>query len=181
MILAVSGSHQTGKTTLVEALAASIPNHTAVPEPYWDLASAGESFAERPDMESFEQLLAASIESLSSCEENCIFDRCPYDMLAYGSIHPDSARFDLSPYLPAMQAALVRLDLIVFVPIEQPERIAAADNGPLRSEIDQELRCLVVEDYLSFKVAAIEVTGSLPERVQTVLDHLRRIEPPPNA
>lgn len=174
MRIAVSGSHQTGKTTLAEALAATMPHYTIVPEPYYDLADDGAPFAEMPDLDTFEQLLAASIGTLSACDDNCILDRCPYDMLAYLTTSIETDRFDLRRWLTDLQTAMQRLDLIVFVPIEVPDRVAAVGHRHLRSRVDAELRRLVLDDYLSFGVPAIEVTGSLPQRLQTVLEHINQ-------
>lgn len=172
MRIAVSGSHETGKTTLAEALAATIPNYTLVPEPYYELAGEGEPFAEMPDLDTFEQLLAVSIRTTAVCNDNCILDRCPYDMLAYLTAHVEADRFDLKRWLSSMQAAMQRLDLIVFVPIEVPDRIVTDDHRQLRNRVDEELRRLVMDDYLSFGIPAIEVMGSPAQRLQTALDHI---------
>lgn len=174
MRIAISGSHQTGKTTLAEALVAPLPNYTLVPEPYHDLAEDGEPFADIPDLDTFEQLFAASIATTTECDDNSILDRCPFDMLAYLTTHDEADRFDLRRWMAELQAAIQRLDLIVFVPIEVPDRIEAVDHRHLRNIVDAELRRLVLDDYLSFGVPAIEVTGSLRERVQNVLEHVKR-------
>jgi hypothetical protein len=73
-----------------------------------------------------------------------------------------------------LQAAIQRLDLIVFVPIETPDRIATVDHRRLRDIVDAELRRLALDDYLSFGVPAIEVTGSLQERVEALLEHMKQ-------
>ena len=174
MRIAISGSHQTGKSTLAEALAAALPDYALIPESYYDLAGEGEPLAEMPDLDTFEQLFAASIELLSSCDDNSILDRCPYDMLAYLVSHNESDRFELRRWLGELQTTMQRLDLIVFVPIEAPDRIPDIDHRRLRERVDEEVRRLAMEDYLGFGVPAIEVAGSPTQRLQTVLSHIKR-------
>ena len=55
-----------------------------------------------------------------------------------------------------------RLDLIVFVPVEQPDRVRVfePDHAELRRLVDEELRDIVLEDRWEFGVEALEVTGT---------------------
>ena len=76
MRIAVSGTHFSGKSTLVEELAAALPGYLAVEEPYFLLMEEGHEF-------DFELQLERSIELLSGSEPDVIFDRCPVDMLGY--------------------------------------------------------------------------------------------------
>jgi hypothetical protein len=71
-----------------------------------------------------------------------------------------------------------RLDLIVFVPVEDPDRVmvSRSDNAELRRRVDEELRDIVVEDRWEFGVEAMEVTGTSAERVRQVLARLRGAE-----
>jgi len=171
MKIAVSGAHRTGKTTLVEELCRALPAYIAVDEPYHLLEEEGHEFAEMPSLEDFELLLERSIESLVEGGDDQIFDRCPADLLAYLITHPDSGGFDVERWLPRVRKAMERLDLIVFVPIEHPDRVAvlAPDHGELRRLVDEELREIVLDDRWEFDVEALEVTGTLRERVRQVL------------
>jgi hypothetical protein len=67
-----------------------------------------------------------------------------------------------------------RLDLIVFVPIEHPDRITVSEpeEGGLRRRVDEEIRDIVLDDRWDFGVEAIEVTGTLRERASQVLAHV---------
>jgi hypothetical protein len=177
MRIAVSGAHRTGKTTLVEELVRLLPGHAAVDEPYYLLEEEGHEFAEMPCLEDFELQLEQSIEALDEGDENRVFDRCPADILAYLITHDESEGFDLEPWLPRVRSAMARLDLVVFVPIEHPDRVPAADRDhpELRRRVDEELRDIVLEDRWEVGVEALEVTGSPTERARQVLARVRGI------
>lgn len=64
MRIAVSGAHRTGKTTLVAELAAQRPGWTVIDEPYYLLEDEGHLFAERPNVDDFEQQLERAVRSL---------------------------------------------------------------------------------------------------------------------
>jgi len=171
MRIAVSGAHRTGKTTLVEELCHALPAYVAVDEPYHLLEEEGHEFAAMPCLGDFELQLARSIESIFEDGEDRIFDRCPADILAYLITHRESDGFDVERWLPRVRRAMERLDLIVFVPIEQPDRVtvSAADHAALRRIVDEEIREIVLEDRWEFGVEALEVTGTPRERVRQVL------------
>ena len=46
MRIAISGTHFSGKSTLVEALSEALPQYTIVEEPYYLLQEEGHEFAE---------------------------------------------------------------------------------------------------------------------------------------
>jgi hypothetical protein len=108
-------------------------------------------------------------------EEDQIFDRCPADLLAYLIAHPDSDG-DVRVWLPRVRNVMRRLDLIVFVPVEEPDRIIVSDaeESNLRQRVDEELREIVIKDRWDFGVGTIEVAGSSRERVRQVLAHIAR-------
>lgn len=174
MQIAVSGTHRTGKTTLVEELRRVLPGYVAVDEPYHRLAEEGHDFAEVPSLDDFELQLELSIESLRKAEPNRIFDRCPVDLLVYWATHPDSPRSGVGRWLPSVREAMRRLDLVVFVPIERPDRVPVADpeDAAWRRRVDAKLREILFADPWDFEVDVLEVTGPAPERVRRVLAHL---------
>jgi predicted ATPase len=176
MKMAVSGAHRTGKTTLIAELSRSLPAFSTVDEPYYLLEEEGHEFAEMPCLEDFELQLERSIESLVESEGDCLFDRCPADILAYLIAHDESEAFDVDRWLARVRDAMQQLDLIIFVPIEDPDRVSvsASDHKRLRRRVDEELRDIVLEDRWSFGVLAIEVAGPASERARQVLAHLRK-------
>ncbi len=175
MKMAVSGAHRTGKTVLIDELVNSLPTINRFEEPYYQLESEGYPFAEMPSVGDFERQLECSIELITESEatgRDCIFDRCPYDLVAYLMTHEDdSDAFDLMGWFPRIQHAVQQLNLVVFVPIETPDRVTVsdADDWTLRRRIDEELQGIVLEDRWSLGVPTIRVSGSPGDRARQVL------------
>ena len=177
MRIAVSGSHRVGKTTLAEALAAALPHHELVPEPYELLADEGHVFGATPAVEDFELQLERSLQCLRESGTNVIFDRCPLDILSYLVTHRDRDAFRLEDWLPDVELLVPRLELIVFVPIEAPDRVPVRrPEARLRADVDTVLHDLVVDDAYGLGVDVVTVSGTTVARVQQVLSHLRRGE-----
>ena len=175
MRIAISGAHFSGKSTLVQDLADALPNYSTVEEPYVLLAEEGYEFTEMPSVEDFELQLERSIDCLIEREPNIIFDRCPADLLAYLLTHDDAEAFGLQRWLPRIRAAMRKLDLVVFLPIEQRDRIdlPSSEDAELRMQVDAELREILLEDSFDFGVEVIEMTGAREERVRRVVESLR--------
>jgi predicted ATPase len=174
MRIAVCGTHGTGKTTLVEALAPHLPGYEFVEEPYRQLEDEGEDFAEPPTVEDYERQLERAIANLDEADADSLFDRCPADLLGYLAALDDAEDIDLDACAERARPAMGRLDLIVFVGIEQPDRIDrdALRLRGLRRRVDEALREIVLDDRWSFAVPVIEVTGSTTDRVSQVLRRL---------
>ncbi len=83
MRIAISGTHRTGKSTLIEELAASLPGYRTVPEPYELLEERGYEFAYPPTVEDFLAQLKQSLALLRRPVRNVLFDRCPLDFIGY--------------------------------------------------------------------------------------------------
>lgn len=177
MRIAISGTHFSGKSTLVEALSEALPHYTTVDEPYYLLQEEGYEFAELPSIEDFEQQLERSIESLEERTPNIVFDRCPADILGYLLSHPDVELFDLRAWLPRVQAAINTLDLIVFLPIEVPDRIVLplSQDAAYRQRVDEKLKEIILENSFDFEVEVLELTDSPQVRVERVLAHIRNL------
>jgi predicted ATPase len=176
MRIAISGTHRSGKSTLVEDLSGALPEYSTVEEPYWLLVEEGYEFAEMPSVEDFELQLERSIAYLEEGDENVIFDRCPADLLGYLLTHSEAEEFDLKRWLPRVQKAMATLDLIVFLPVEGWDRIVlpASEDAELRTLVDEKLREILLEDPFGFDVEVLEVAGAPGERVQRVLAYLHK-------
>jgi predicted ATPase len=174
MRIAVSGAHRVGKTTLVEELSAALPAYRTVDEPYHLLEEEGHEFADVPAVEDFELQLERSIACLSEGEGDVVFDRCPADLLAYLLTHDDADAFDLDAWLPRARDAIAQLDLVVFVPIEDPDRIAMSrtPDADWRQRVDEQLRAILVDDSHDLAAPVLEVSGSPRDRARQVLAHL---------
>jgi hypothetical protein len=177
--IAFSGSHRVGKSTLVEHLAEALPQYATVEEPYYLLEEDGYECAENPSLEDFEAQLERSLEAIGKGARNVLFDRCPVDILAYLETHDDADSFQVEIWIERVREAMSTLDLVVFVPVENPDRIRLPphEDRKHRAVVDQRLRELVLEDALNLGSNVLIVQGDPPARSQQVLARMR--EPPP--
>lgn len=175
MRIAVSGTHFSGKSSLVQALSDVLPQYTVIDEPYHLLVEEGYEFADPPSLEDFELQLERAIENLDEHAPDVIFDRCPADILGYLLSHTDVEAFNLDQWLPRAQAAIKMLDLIVFTPIEEPDRIVLplSQDAAYRRQVDNKLREMLQENIFDLEVDVLEVSGDLQARVDRVLAHIR--------
>jgi hypothetical protein len=175
MRIAISGTHVTGKSTLGEALSEELPQYAAVEEPYYQLEEDGHEFSLHPSLEDFELQLERSIENLEEAATNIIFDRCPADILAYLLTHEDADAFNIDGWLARIQRAVATLDLVVFVPIEEPDRIVlpVSQGTAYRQRVDEKLQEIVLDNIFHFDVDVLEVSGSPQARAERVLTYLR--------
>lgn len=104
-----------------------------------------------------------------------LFDRSPADYLAYlAAAYPGFVRDE---HIAATAAALATLDLVVFVPIERPDRTDVRDAPKLRRRVDRVLREMLVEGAWPFSARVVEVSGSVAQRERQVLTELARCAP----
>jgi hypothetical protein len=177
MRIAISGTHLVGKTTLAEALAERLPRHELVPEPYYLLKEDGHEFGEVPSLEDFELQLERSFLCVQESGTNVIFDRCPFDILGYLVTHQDADAFQLENWMPRIQESVSRLDLVVFVPIEAPDRVPVPrSQARLRAEVDAVLRDIIVGDAYGLEVDVITAEGTPADRLGQVVAHIRRTQ-----
>ena len=173
MRIGVSGTHGSGKTTLVEALCARLPGHTAADEPYYLLEEEGYEFQFPPSVEDYRALLMRSVQSLSSLPllPGAVFDRTPLDYLAYMAATGADPSREADP--ATLQPAFAGLDLLVITPITaETERVLPpADMPGLRSEMNDALLELVYHDPLNAwgEVPVLELSGPLDGRLDAVV------------
>ncbi|HEX6053350.1 MAG TPA: hypothetical protein VFZ21_28975, partial [Gemmatimonadaceae bacterium] len=148
-----------------------LPDVTEFDEPYYLLEAEGHAFAAPPTPSDFELLLERAISLLAATEPHAaIFDRCPADYLAYLAALSPAA---LSPERTAeVAAALQTLDLVIFVPVERPDRIGLADAPVLRRRVDRVLREMLVDDAWGFDVPVVTVHGTPEERADQIMAFL---------
>ena len=159
MRIAVSGSHATGKSTLIAELGRLLPSHEPVDEPYHTLLERGHPFAAEPSREDFEAQLEASIGLVTRhAGPDVLFERCPVDFLAYLRSLP-GADGDVRGWIEASAPALASLDRIVFVPVERPDRVHVdpSEGRWLRRRVDALLREILVEDGWGLGLGSTEV------------------------
>lgn len=174
MRIAISGSHLVGKTTLAEALVEALPGHEFVPEPYHLLEEDGYEFPETPSLEDFEHQLARSLQCMHDSGSDVVFDRCPLDIIGYLVAHQDADAFRLEDWMPRVREAVSTLDLIVFVPIERPDRVAVSrSQARTRSDVDAVLSEIVGDDTYGLEFDAVIVEGTPGARLRQVLAYLQ--------
>ncbi|GLQ53791.1 AAA family ATPase [Devosia nitrariae] len=177
MRIAVTGTHGSGKTTLIDDFVSSHADYESVPEPYWLLAQNGMPFSDGPTVADLEEQLRQSCKLIldETRGRNVIFDRSPLDFLAYLDVVSAGEGFEWLPdgrLLSRIGRALASLDLVVFVPLTQPDEIAVAIEYPqLRSRVDTRLKAMLRDDDLGLLERGprvVQVSGSREERVLRV-------------
>lgn len=174
MRIAISGSHGTGKSTLIDVLSPALRCFEKVEEPYCLLTAEGHVFADPPNIDDFEQFLERSLGLLSAPgPKDILFDRCPADYLAYLVALRKPSPNSLATTLRDVRDALRTVDLVVYVPIERPDRIpAGGELVRLRQRVDALLREMLIDDDWGFGVQALEVRGTPEQRARNVEEHL---------
>jgi predicted ATPase len=163
--IAFSGSHRVGKTTLIERVAEALPRYALVAEPYYLLEEDGYEFADPPSVEDFEAQLERSIVELERAAERVFFDRCAADLLAYLLV----GEHDIEAQIERARAAMRLLDLVVIVPIDEPDRIPVSphEDEEQRLAVHEQLYQLLLDEQLAEEVLVVH--GDLPTRVAQVL------------
>lgn len=165
MRIAIIGAHRVGKTTLAEELMANLPGYTLEMEPYYQLETSGYEFSEIPTAEDFIEQFNYSAKLVSKSERNVIFDRCVIDILAY--LHVIDPGRNIQLLFETAQTVIAGIDLLVFVPIEEPDLIPGhqTDLPKLRGLVND-----LLHDWIGdFGIEAIEVSGTLSNRRDQVL------------
>ncbi|UUC47284.1 AAA family ATPase [Flavobacterium cerinum] len=165
MRIAIIGAHRVGKTTLAEKLCEHLPGYKLYREPYYELEDTGYLFSESPDIDDFITQFDFSVKQIPESEDDVIFDRCPIDLLAY--IHAMDKNKNIQHYYKKVQELSSEIDLLVFVPIENPDRIGCekSDLPKLRYKVNE----ILSEWIWDFDIMTIEVNGTLPSRIRQLL------------
>jgi thymidylate kinase len=170
MKIAITGTHRSGKTTLVDKLQECLPEYVCKAEAYYELEERGNVFSEIPTLEDYILQLEHSIEQISAREKNLIFDRCPLDMLAYIQATTEFKNANIQSLYHRVKNALTQIDILVFVPIEEPDVIGCpeSDFPELRLEVNE-----ILNDWIwDFGIDTIEVSGSPSDRCARVMKHI---------
>lgn len=178
MRIGISGSHATGKSTLVEELSARLVGYETIEEAYHLMAADGETFSAPPIDVEYESMIERSIRELAlNHSPNVVFDRTPLDYLAYLAVARRDVRNTFDEWLPSVREALTRIDAIIFVPIEDPDRVTTSviELPKLRKRVDALLREVLVEDAWRLGIPVFEAQGSAAKRATDVLQWMRRL------
>lgn len=178
MRVAISGTFCSGKTSLIRSLSKRLPHYQTFDEPYALMEDEGYEFSHPPTVEDYERQLERSLEIVRQAPDDALIDRCPMDYLAFADSVDAPAGIDLDGSRSRLTEAIARIDLIVFLPIECPDRMVLPDteDAAFRQTVDARMRSFVLDDAtgLLSDSEVVEVTGSLSERVQRVAGLVRR-------
>ena len=176
MRVAISGSHGTGKSTLIAAFVDLRPEFRYEPEAYEALADdIPLTASEGPSPEGLQSLLDYTIAAISShgSEASVVFERSPIDYLAYAAACRDvwsgpTTREFLAAAVPAVRASLRHLDLIALLPVSDAIRARPDEDERFRKRVDDRLRrALIDDDYDLFTAGSaprVVELSPLPER-----------------
>lgn len=178
--IAISGTHGSGKSTLVEDFLDSHKNFIHEPEPYEWLDDA----AAEPGVDEFLQQFEISIERIGSHSKdaNVIFERSPLDFIAYiealydlGRAGRDCALLDSMGERAA--DALAQLDVLVILPLDGRIDIHESEDLELREAMDERLLQLVASDPYALltreRPRVLEIRGTRSEALEQIGDVLK--------
>ncbi len=174
MRIAVTGTHGSGKSTLIDDFLDGHRTYDHQQEPYWELAQQGVVFSDGPVVGDLVEQLEQSSSMLvaSASAPDVIFDRCPIDFIAYLDVVSAKEGYEWTPtgkQLSRMEKAVATLDLLVFLPLSTPDEIRTKIEFPgLRHAVDVRLKRLLQDDELGLIAGGlrlVEISGSREERV----------------
>jgi AAA domain len=186
MRVAVSGSHRTGKSTLIAAFVDRRPEYAYEPEAYEALADdIALTDSEGPTPEGLQSLLEYTVAAVASRGPGTcvVFERSPVDYLAYaaairGRWSSASATSFVRVHVPAVRASLRHLDVIALLPIPQlgPLASRAGEGERFRRRVDEKLRrALIDDDYDLFGANGSPRVVELSPVPERQLDELIRL------
>ena len=155
MRVAVSGSHGTGKSTLIAAFSAQRPHYVCEPEAYEVLADDISLLTpEGPDAEGLADLLEHTAAAVANHRlgASVIFERSPVDYLAYlaatRAIPPSERVAFERAHIPTVRNSVRELDLIALLPVSGEGPIASrpGEDERFRERVDDQLRRALIDD-----------------------------------
>jgi hypothetical protein len=177
MRVAVSGTHCSGKSTLIDAFLSAHADYLFEPEPYEVLNDVyGEGFGAEPSADDFFRQLEYHVERLHQYRpgDRVIFERSPADFVAYllalEDLRRDTADAELTKQaISAAVNAVALLDLIVYVPasdVPAPE----SEDPKLRRAVDVRLEQILLEDVIGLFTndgpSILELAGTTAQRLR---------------
>ena len=164
MRIAVSGSHCSGKSTLIEDFLAVHRDYEHEPEPYELLELYGEAPGDEPAAEDFHRQLELSVETFRRYAPGArvIVERSPLDFAAY--------LLALGEMIELPVSAMEHIDLLVVLPLDGTIDAPEAEDPELREAMNDRLLELVEQ----CDVRVVEVQGTRRERLAALERSLTR-------
>jgi hypothetical protein len=169
--MAVSGTHCSGKTTLVEDFLQRHPEYAHEPEPYEWLEAGGADFSEQLCAADVWQQLELSVERLSSygSGSNVISERSPIDFLAYLEALRTLGREDTSRMLEAARELVSRgmehVDVVVVLPLNDDIEAPEDEDPELRDAMNSCLLEMLEGELDRTHLRVVEVAGTRQRRL----------------
>ncbi len=163
MRLAVSGTHGTGKSTLIAQFLERFPDYTHEPEAFETLGDDVElTDSGAPTAESLRRLLSYTVATVraASSRLNVIFERSPADYLAYaaasrGAWGAEEVRDFIRGHTADVRSAMRQLDVVAYVPRSSEVAARPGEDARFRRRVDDKLQRILLDD-------ARDVIGSGP-------------------
>jgi hypothetical protein len=184
MRIAVSGTHCSGKTTLVEDFLQRHPEYVHEPEPYEWLAEArGVSFSAELSSGDVWQQLEISVERLSAhaSGSNVIAERSPVDFLAYLEALRTLGRESTSRMIDDARELVTRgmehVDLLIVLPLSDDIDAPEDEDRDLRDAMNSCLLEIVDGELDSRHLLVAEIVGTRPRRLaalEAAIERTRR-------
>ena len=174
MRIVVSGTHASGKSTLVSDVGLALPRYTRLPDPFELVEDDEPSGAS-----SFVRQLSVAAERLVELApgSHVVAERGPVDFLAYLAASADLGRGSAGPDLWARlrattAEAMAHVDLLVVLPLDGRDgiRVPVDEDPALRAAMDEHLVELCEDgDLVGGVEQVLEVSGPAERRLAHVL------------
>lgn len=171
MRIVVSGTHASGKSTLVGDFAAANPGYLVLPDPFELIDGA----LDEPDAGAFFAQLRVAAARLHDLPPDAIAERGPLDFLAYLSALDALGRPGRAPELferglPIAEDAMRHVDLFVLLPLNSADGIRVPeDEDP---ELREAMNDALLELSDEFEVPTLELTGDRERRLRVLSDYV---------
>ena len=179
MLVVVSGSHGSGKSTLISDFALSHPDWEVLPDPYEFIdLDAGE-----PSVPLFiEQLRIAAARMREPSTGHLLAERGPLDFLAYLHAMETLGRSTLPRELTEWVYDLTRLvmttvDLLLLLPLNRVDAISIGDDEDreLRDAMNMSLLELADDRHLTGCAHVAEIVGDRDQRLASLRSAIQRL------
>ena len=190
MRIAISGTSNIGKTTLIEDFIKEWPNYTKNNYTYRSLLK---NHSKSTDQDTQWMILNNMIDELQkySKDDYVIFDRCPLDNLIYSLWANGYKKVDdafISKCIPLVKESMRFLDIIFFLPISKMSPVPIVNDGRRESdpeyiqEIDNIFKAIVQQYQCNLNSTpffpaddspgVIEIFGNREQRIQLIKQYL---------